>query len=196
MAQRTDLTLPNTDCTCTVYRWPFERARSEKKAQSGGDHQQCRASPMDTKPWHSIPVGQRAEMVTCLCFVNTLAMRCGTIAQQRCTGRSAIIRWPIFISKPQIFPFRVRIGEEHLQHILTLQVFISHLAIFSHKTHNLLTRYELNYFCINVTIAHLLCYFFEHFWSRIEVLHVCHLVVGNTHAILHHIRNYSLFHEV
>ncbi len=30
----------------------------------------------------------------------------------------------------------------------------------------------------------------------LEVLHVCHLVVGNTNAILHHIRNYSLFHEV
>ncbi len=28
--------------------------------------------------------------------------------------------------------------------------------------------------------------------SRIEVLHVCHLVVGNTNEILHHIRNYGL----
>ncbi len=35
MAQRTDLTLPNTNRTCTVYRWPFEHARSEKKMQSG-----------------------------------------------------------------------------------------------------------------------------------------------------------------
>ncbi len=80
--------------------------------------------------------------------------------------------------------------------ILTVHLFISHLAIFSHKSHNLLTRYELNCFRINATIAHLLCYFLEHFWSRIEILHVCHLVVGNTNAILHHIRNYSLFHEV
>ncbi len=62
--------------------------------------------------------------------------------------------------------------------ILTVQLFISHLPIFSHKSHNLLTRHELNCFRINDTIAHLLCYFLEHFWSRIEVLHVCHLVVG------------------
>ncbi len=35
----------------------------------------------------------------------------GTIALQICTGRSAIIRRPIVISKGQIFPFIVRIGE-------------------------------------------------------------------------------------
>ncbi len=48
--------------------------------------------------------------ITCLCFVNTLAMPGGTITQQRCTRRSVIIRRPIVISKPQIFPFRVRLG--------------------------------------------------------------------------------------
>ncbi len=46
---------------------------------------------MDTKttytPATPIPVGQRAEIITCLCFVNTLAIPGGTIAQQRCTGR-------------------------------------------------------------------------------------------------------------
>ncbi len=136
-------------------------------------------------------------MITCLCFVNTLVMPGSTITQQRCTGRSTIIRRPIVISKPQIFPFRVRIGKWHLQHILTVQLCISHLAIFSQFTsHNLLTCYELNCFRINDTIAQLLCYFLEHFWSRIEVLHVCHLVVGNTNVILHHIRNYSLFNEL
>ncbi len=75
----------------------------------------------------------------------------------------------------------------------SLWLFISHLAIFSH---NLLTHYELNCSRINDTIDHLLCYFLEHFWSRIEVLHVCHLVLGKTNVKLHHIRNYSLFHEV
>ncbi len=35
----------------------------------------------------------------------------------------------------------------------------------------------------------LLLYYSAIFWSRIEVLHVCHLVVGNTNEILHHIRN-------
>ncbi len=115
MAQRTDLKLPNTDWTCTVCWWPFEYEQSEKKMQSGGDHQQRRASPMDTKimstPATPIPIGQRAEIITCLCFMNTLAMPGCTIAQQRCTGRSAIIRRPIIISKPLIFPFRVRIGK-------------------------------------------------------------------------------------
>jgi hypothetical protein len=43
------------------------------------------------------------------------------------------------------------------------QLFISQLAIFSHKSHNLLRRYELNCFRINDTIPHLLCYFLEHF---------------------------------
>ncbi len=113
---------------------------------------------MDTKttssPATPIPVGQRAEIITCLCFVNTLAVPSGTIVQRRCTRRSAIIRRPIAISKPQIF--RVRIGEKHLQHILAVQLFISHLAIFSHNL-------------LNETIAHFPCYFLEHFWSRIKV---------------------------
>ncbi len=49
---------------------------------------------MDTKttstPATPIPVGQRAERITCLCFVNTLAMPGGTIAQQRCMGVTTI----------------------------------------------------------------------------------------------------------
>ncbi len=161
-----------------------------KKDAIWGDHQQCRASPMDTKTTStpSTPSGQRAEIITCLCFVNTLAMPGSTIAQQRCTGRSAMIRQTIVISKPQIFPSESE-SANNICNILTVQLFICHLAIFSHKSHNLLTPYEMNCFRINDTIAHLPCYFLEHFWSRIEVLHVCHLVVGNTNAILHHIRN-------
>jgi len=42
----------------------------------------------------------------------------------------------------------------------TRMLWISHLAIFSH---NLLTRYKLNCFRITDMIAHLLCYFLEHF---------------------------------
>ncbi len=108
MAQHTDL--PHTDCTCTVCQRPFERARSEQTTQSGRSSE-SNSSPMDTKTTSTpIPVGQSVEMITCLCFVNTRALRGGTIALQRCTGRSAIIRRPIVISKRQIFPFRVRIG--------------------------------------------------------------------------------------
>ncbi len=128
-----------------------------------------------------------------LCEHSRLA-RVAPLRMKRCTGRSAIIRRLIVISKRQIFPFFPT--SSNIPHILTVQLFISHLPIFSHKSHNLLTRHELNCFRINDTIAHLLCYFLEHFWSRIEVLHVCHLVVGNTNEILHQIRNYSLFYEV
>ncbi len=45
-----------------------------------------------------------------LCEHSRLA-RAAPLRMQRCTRRSAIIRRPIVISKRQIFPFRVRIGE-------------------------------------------------------------------------------------
>ncbi len=117
-----------------------------------------------------------------------------TLRSRDVPGEAQISRRPIVISKPQIFPFRVRSVNNICNH--PHSTCISHLAIFSHKSHNIRTHYELNCFCINATIAHLLYYFREHLCSRIEVLHICNLVVGNTNAILHHIRNYSLFHEV
>ncbi|KAL0152529.1 hypothetical protein M9458_052252, partial [Cirrhinus mrigala] len=38
-------------------------------------------------PATPIPIGQRVEMIACLCFVNTLALHRSTIALQRCSGR-------------------------------------------------------------------------------------------------------------
>ncbi len=76
MAQCTDL--PHTDCTCTVCQRPFERARSEQTTQSSRSSE-SNSSRMDTTttstPATPIPVGQRVQMITCLCFVNTLTLR-------------------------------------------------------------------------------------------------------------------------
>ncbi len=165
MAQRTDLTLPNTNRTCTVYRWPFEHARSEKKDAVWGDHQQHRASPMDTKTTSTsatpIPVEQRAKMITCLCFVNSLAMRCGTIAQQRCTGSSAIIRRPIVISKSQIFPSesesanKICKSSQYKFLLVIWQFSLTKLTIYSHAMNWMLPHQWYN--------SSLLCYFLEHF---------------------------------
>ncbi len=114
MAQRPDLTLPTLTAPVLSAGGTLS-AHDQKKYAIWGDHQQRRASPIDTKttstPATPIPVGQRAKMITCLCFVNILAMPGGIIAQQRCTGRSVVIRQQIDISKPLIFPFRVRISE-------------------------------------------------------------------------------------
>ncbi len=196
MAQRTDL--PHTDCTCTVWPaaiwacairtndviWPIIR---EQQLSYGT----LRPRPPMPPP---IPVGQRVQMITCLCFVNTLALR----ARHHCAckdvpGEAQSLDDRSSFPKGKYSPSESESANNTCKHILTVQLFISHLPIFSH---NLLTRHELNCFRINDTIAHLLCYFLEHFWSRIKVLHVCHLVVGNTNEILHQIRNYSLFFEV
>ncbi len=154
------------------------------------NHQQRRASPMDTKttstPATPIPVGQRAKMITCLCFVNTLAMPAAQFRSRDIPGeaRSLDGRSPFPNRKysPSESESANYICNKSSQYNFLLVIW----AIFSHKSHNLLTSYELNFFRINDTIAHLPCYFLEHFWSRIEV---CHLVVGNTSAILHDIRN-------
>ncbi len=125
------------------------------------------------------------------------SLRGGIIVQQRCIGRSAIIRWLIVISKPQIFPFKVRVRitfatSSQYDYLLVIWRFsLTNLTIYTHAM-----NWTASASMTQKPIAHLLCYLLEHFWSRIEVLHVCHLVVGNTKVILHQIRNYSLFHEV
>ncbi len=122
MAQCTDLTLPNTDCTCTVCRWHFEHARSERKTQSGAI---ISNASMDTKttstPATPIPIGQRAEMITCLCFVNTLSMPGGTIAQQRCTRFLMAVWWHYadlphaLLSPPSIILGLIQVVTSHTQ---------------------------------------------------------------------------------
>ncbi len=98
-----------------LYWWPVERARSEKKdaiwpiistaaLRELRDQQLSYGHYDRVHPRHPHPRWAKGQLITCLCFVNSLALHGGTIALQRCTGRSAIIRRPIVISKRQIFP--------------------------------------------------------------------------------------------
>ncbi len=136
MAQRTELTLPNTDCICTVCRRPFKRAQSENKTQSGAII--SNAEPLHwtkTTSTPATPIGQRAELITCLCFVNTLTIPGGTIAQQRCTGRSAIIRRPIVIFKYSPSESENSICNTSSQYNFLLVIWwfsLTNLTIYSH----------------------------------------------------------------
>ncbi len=116
---------PHTDCTCTGGRirarairkkdaiWPIisTAARSQRRSVSS----EINSSPMDTTttstPAIPSPLGKGSnDHLFVLRELSRLASAAGTIALQRCTGEASIRR-PIVISKRQIFPFRVRIGE-------------------------------------------------------------------------------------
>ncbi len=158
MAQRTDLMLPNTDYTCTVCRWPFERARSEQTTQSEPLLWTLRPRP-PLSP-HPHWAKGRNDHLFMLWEHSRHARRHHYAAEM---NRSLDGRSP--------FPNRKYSPSESesANNICnTVQLFIViwrfSLTIYSHC--------ELNCSRINDTIAHLLCYFLEHFWSRIEVLHV------------------------
>ncbi len=195
MAQHTDLTLPNTECTCTVCRRHFERGRSEKKTQSGAIISNAEPLLWTLRPRPPLlppsPLGKGPKL-SLVCALWTLSPCPAAPMRSRDLPGEAWSSFPNRKYSPSESELANNICNTSSQYNFLLVIWL----FFSHKSHNLHTCYELNCFCINDTIAHLLCYFLEHFWSRIKVLHVCHLVVGNANAILHHIMNYSLFHEV
>ncbi len=191
MAQRTDL--PNTDCG------PLN-ARDQNKRHNMTDYQKVTALLWTLRPCSPLPPQStlgKGPKWSLVCVLWTLApCPAAPLRSRDVPGEArALDSWSSFPNR-KYSPSESDSANNICNTSSQYNFFISHLAILSHKSHNLLTRYELNCFRINDTIAHLLCYFLEHFWSRIKVLHVCHLVVGNTNEILHHIRNYSLFHEV
>ncbi len=89
--------------------------RDQNKRRNLADHQRATALLWTLRPRPPLPPPSLSGKVlkwSLVCALWTLSPCArGTIALQRCTGRSVIIRLPIVISKRQIFPFRVRIGE-------------------------------------------------------------------------------------
>ncbi len=166
MAQHTDLTLPNTNRTCTVYRWPFEHARSEKKMQSGVIISSTEPLLWTLRPRPPLPPpsplskGPKWSLVYASWTVSPCAA--APLRNRDVPEAARLLDGRLSFPKVKYSPSESESANK-ICNILTVQIFISHLAIFSHKAHNLLTRYELNCFRINDTIAHLLCYFLEHF---------------------------------
>ncbi len=203
MAQRTDLTLPNTDCTCTVCLWHFERARSEIKTQSGviiSNTEPLLWTLDHVHPCHPIPVGQRAEMITCLCFVWTLSPFPAAPLRSRDVPEKARS-----LDSRSSFPKRKYSPESDSannscntssQYNFLLVIWRFSLTIYSHAMTWTASASMTRSLTCSAISSNTLNRNMTSFWSRTEVLHVCHLVVGNTNAILHHIRNYSLFNEL
>ncbi len=90
--------------------------RDQNKRRNQADHQRATALLWTLRPRPPLPPPHpcRAkgpnDHLFVLCEHSRLA-RAAPLRMQRCTGRSAIIRRLIVISKRQIFPFRVRIGK-------------------------------------------------------------------------------------
>ncbi len=112
MAQRTDLptlTAPLLSASGHL------SVRDQNKRHNQADHQRATALLWTLRPRpplpSPIPVRQRVQMVTCLCFVNTLALR----AWHHCAckdvpGEARSLDDQSSFPKGK-YPFRVRIGE-------------------------------------------------------------------------------------
>ncbi len=97
MAQRTDLTLPTLTAPVRSAGGPLSARDQRERLNLGRSSATQSLSYAHEDHIHPcpppIPVGQRAEMITCLCFVkHSQPCPAAPLRQQRCTGRSASIR--------------------------------------------------------------------------------------------------------
>ncbi len=133
----------NTDCTCTVCRRHFERARSETNDSIWGDHQPLLWTLRPRPPLHPRPppppprprwAKGRNDHLFVLCEHSRHARRhhCAAEMYRSLDGRSSFPKGKYSPSESE--------SANNICNILTVQLFISLFAIFSH---NLLTGYEL-----------------------------------------------------